>query len=1174
MSSGKQIFQTSSSFRWKTFQWFSRLTIFFIVLLIPVVWIAWKTDIKPKLPLFYVPHKKINNTVPREMTKKEAAKYKGIADFLKVKQRYVSLLAAEKKQAALKKKTSTEKIRAAFYVDWDPQASFSLQSHINDLNTVIPEWFFIDSSTGKINKPDTANYSLMKQHNVRILPILSNVDASHTGTFSGELLDKVLRSPAKKAQLINDIYSYLQNYKLQGVNIDFEELKESSIQPMQVFLKELSAKLHPGGYLITQDVLPNDEDYDVKELAKYDDYIFLMAYDQHWGQSVPGPVSDQKWIEKVTDEIAKKIPPSKIVLALAGFGYDWPDGEEGESVTYQQALSTARTFNAPVDFNNDSYNCSYSYTDVDSTDHKVYFVDAGGNFNTIRFADQYGAAGVALWRLGSEDERIWSFYNRDLSNEALASHPFNFSSLDSLGIITEKPDYIEDGEVLDVVSNPQKGIIDIEHDSTDNLVSEENYRQLPTRYVIKRFGRVLKEDTTQRHVTITKRKGGKIVTQDSVINDIKKTRRVVLTFDDGPDAEYTPKILDVLQKENVPAAFFVIGINAENHLPLLKRIYRDGFEIGNHSFTHPNIAVVSEQRAEAEIEATRLLIETATGRSTILFRAPYNADAEPTKLEELKPVEIAKQDGYYTVGESIDPDDWDLKNGLNADSIYNRVVQQYEAYNGDKGIILLHDAGGNRDATVEALPRIIHYFKSKGVKFASISEILNLPKDVIMPPVHTDIVKFSGWASALFYWFEKLLVGAFWVAIILGLARILFMGILATIEFYHSKKEKKLLAGVKNSDEKVAIIIPAYNEEVNAVKTIENLLQQDYENLEIIFVDDGSKDNTYANVSNVYSNHEKVKVLTKENGGKASALNFGIANCNSDYVVCIDADTQLMPDAVRKMMKYFNQPGVGAVAGNVKVGNDKTILTKWQSIEYTTAQNFDRRAFDLINCITVVPGAIGAFRREAIVKAGGFTTDTLAEDCDLTIRILRQDYKIRNCTDAIAITEAPETLNQFMKQRFRWNYGIMQSFWKNRDACFNSKYKSLGLVALPNILLFQVLTPIFAPVADLIFFISIAWNLNDTQNLHRSDNLHQILFFYGLFLLVDVAVSLVAFLFEKEKPYKLIWLLPQRFVYRQLMYIVLFRSIRRAIKGEMQSWGVLKRTGHVKLIRNKSFIEP
>jgi cellulose synthase/poly-beta-1,6-N-acetylglucosamine synthase-like glycosyltransferase len=364
----------------------------------------------------------------------------------------------------------------------------------------------------------------------------------------------------------------------------------------------------------------------------------------------------------------------------------------------------------------------------------------------------------------------------------------------------------------------------------------------------------------------------------------------------------------------------------------------------------------------------------------------------------------------------------------------------------------------------------------------------------------------------------------------------------------------------------VTIIVPAYNESVNAVNTIHNLLLQDYPALKIVFVDDGSKDNTFELVHNAFFGNPSVMVLTKPNGGKASALNTGIAMANSEYVVCIDADTQLKQDAVSQMMKYFTAAftgkdgkpqTVGAVAGNVKVGNERNMLTRWQSIEYITAQNFDRRAFDLVNGIMVVPGAIGAFRKDAIEAAGGFTTDTLAEDCDLTIRILKAGYTIRNCAEAIAITEAPETIKQFMKQRFRWSYGIMQSFFKHREACFNPKYKGLGMLALPNILLFQVMLPILSPFADLMLLYSLIWSSNQPGNFMHT------LFFYMLFLLVDVFVSVFAFSFENEKKRKLIWLVPQRFVYRQLMYVVLFKALRKAIKGESQGWGVLVRTGNV-----------
>ncbi len=1128
MEPGRQIFQTPSRLRWNTFKWSSRLILFLLFLMIPIVWLAMAFDVKPILPgLSDTYFTRISHpAIPRGFSPKEKRKYQGYAGFLKLKKQNALYSMREKNRAM------TSSVRAAFYVDWDPQAFYSLQNHITELNMVMPEWFFIDPHADTLRTEiDNDALELLKRHPVKVLPILSNVNTTyHNGNFDGALLGRVLNDPLKRQRLLDDIVKLLDRYHLQGINIDFEEPQENTLDNLHAFQRALYARLHAKGLLVTQDIMPDDEDFRLAELNRYNDYLFLMAYDQHYTSSSPGPVSDQKWVEKELDEVARYLPSEKIILCIAGYGYDWPAGGAAATVTFPEAMSTAREFNAPIDFNNDSYNCNYSYTDYKGIRHSVYFMDAAGNFNSMRFADEFGAGGVALWRLGAEDERIWKFYRRELNSASLSREPFDCSQLGITDITTEDPDYgMSEGEVLDVVSEPQKGIIGIETDTAEKLISEEIYRQLPTRYVIRRFGKV--------------------------------RNQVILTFDDGPDPAYTPAILDILEKEKVPAAFFVVGMNAEAHLPLLRRIYREGFEIGNHSFTHPNMATVSMSRAETEMEATRLLIESATGRSTILFRAPYNADAEPRTAVELKPVARARRNNYYTVGESIDPEDWDIAHGVNADTIYNRIVRQYEA-RPDKGIILLHDAGGNREATVKALPRIIHYFKSRGVQFVTVASLLGgLSKDAIMPPVHNELVSMNSWVTVFIYWTGRFLFAAFWVAILLGLGKILFMGIMAARQYVISRKESARLANLLNA--KVSIIVPAYNEEINAVRTLQNLLRQDYPDCEIIFVDDGSTDQTFASVARAFPLASRVKLFTKSNGGKASALNFGIAQASGEFVVCIDADTQLKPDAVRQLMKYFVSDEVVAVAGNVKVGNEKNMLTKWQSIEYTTAQNFDRRAFDLLNGITVVPGAIGAFRKNAVIAAGGFTSDTLAEDCDLTIRLLRNGGRVRNCPDAVAVTEAPETLRQFMKQRFRWSYGIMQSFWKNRDACFNPRYRALGMLSLPNILLFQILMPVIAPLADLLFFISIGLSWNDPKIRH------QLLLFYGLFLLVDVAVSVMAFLFEKRSFSRLIWLIPQRFVYRQLMYVVLFRSLRKAIKGEVQGWGVLKRTGNAVLAEEK-----
>ncbi len=1123
MSHPKQVFQTSSRVRWITFRWVGRFLLFVLLLMIPVVWIAMGSEKKLPLPrLSQQDTSRITSlVVPKDFNKKEKKKYKGFDSYLKARNKNNELIANEKK-------LKSNSIRAAFFVDWDPQSFISLQNHIDELNIVLPEWFFIDPDADTVvTQIDQDAYKLMKQHGVKILPMLNNIDSKkQDGTFDPKILEKVMLNPVKRKQLISSIESMITKYGVQGVNIDFEELSERTVDPVHIFQKELYQRLHAKGLMVTQDVMPDDDDFKLPELVCRKIYFFLRAYHQLYVHSIHGEIAQRHWVEKVLHQAAEKIPPEQIVLGLPAYGYDWPNTDHpAANITYQQALSTAKMYNAVIDYDNDTYNCKYTYTDDKNIKHTVYFMDAGGTYNCMRFADEYGTAGVALWRLGSEDERIWKFYFRDLDNETLKDEPFDYSRLKNLDITSENPAYSGYGEVLQVISGPEKGNIDVEVDSAEQLVSEEFYKQMHTHYNIQRYGRV--------------------------------KNQVILTFDDGPDPVYTPKILDILEKEEVPATFFIVGINGQEYLPLLKRIYRDGFEIGNHSFTHPNMASVTTQRAETEMEATRLLIEAATKHSTILFRAPYNADAEPSTAVELKPIALAQQSSYYTVGESIDPDDWDLEKGTNADSIVNRVIRQYEFYkstNNEKGIILLHDAGGNRQATVDALPRIIDYFRSKNIQFTTVANLLQLPKDAIMPPVHKGLVAL---VTKFIYWAGRFFAAVFIVAILIGLGKIFIIGVLATVQHIRSRKE---IANLPPAfPHKVSIIVPAYNEEVNAIKTVNNLLLQDYPDFEIVFVDDGSKDDTYKKVAAAFEKDGRVRLFTKVNGGKASALNYGIEHAAGDYLVCIDADTQLMPGAVTWLMRYFYNENIVAVAGNVKVGNEKNMLTKWQSIEYTTAQNFDRLAFDRLNCIMVVPGAIGAFKKQAVIQAGGFTSDTLAEDCDLTIRLIRNGGTVRNCSRAVAVTEAPETFRQFMRQRFRWSYGVMQSFWKNRDACFNPKYKALGMVALPNILLFQILMPIVAPLADLFFIVSIIWSW------HQPESMQKLLLYYGLFLVVDVMVSVIAFAFQKEKFYKLIWLIPQRFIYRQLMYVILFRSISRAIKGESQGWGVLKRTGNVQL---------
>jgi cellulose synthase/poly-beta-1,6-N-acetylglucosamine synthase-like glycosyltransferase/peptidoglycan/xylan/chitin deacetylase (PgdA/CDA1 family)/spore germination protein YaaH len=1113
--SDKQVFQADSKGRWLRFKWVSRVLIFVLACAIVAAAVAITSKQYPTLPNL--------NEAPKSLTKegiealKKSAKYKKF----KIQVNEIKKLELAKRLHQLKQPNNKDRINAGFYMAWDPQAYNSLADHIARLDMVVSEGFFItpgaDTITAKI---DTGLIRLNKKYKKPVLISISNYInySNNTGDFDTKDIDHIIKTKKSRAAFINSIITQLTKYHFNGIDLDLDNILNRNTPNYIEFEKELYTTLHAKGLLVTQNVVPEDDQYDLAKLQLYNDYLFIMAIDQHDENSDAGALSDQHWVEEILDDVCSKIPSEKVILTIAGGAYDWPAKSVGKAIGYQQAISSAQEKQSKIIYDPESANLHYTYMGQDSLIHTVYFTDAATNFNIIRMADDWATGGVALWRLGSEDPRLWTFFQKNLSIDSLRKTGIDLKKFTEVGL-NNRIDYTGDGEVLDLVTTPTAGKIDVQMDTVNYVINNQQYIKLPTKYVIRRYGYA--------------------------------PGKIVLTFDDGPDPDYTPRILDILKREHCPAAFFVVGSMAEKNIQILRREFDEGHEIGNHTYFHPDISTISLQRVNLELTATRRIIEAVTGRSTILFRPPYNADAEPQTLAEIIPVAEARRQSYITVGESIDP--WDWYPGVTADSIIARVEAQKDA----GSFLLLHDAGGEtREQTVKALPEIIHFFRSHGYQFTTIADVLHKSDAELMPPISDDANSgFIGffyriYVNGAFYinWF---LIYLFLTAIFLALGRVVLIGILAIRQFTESKKYRAL----QQKDVElppVSIIVPGYNEEITANKTIESLLKTDYPDFEIIFVNDGSKDNTFEVVNKAYGKHPLVQVLDKSNGGKASALNFGISHAKNAFVICIDADTQLKNDAVFHLMTYFTDEEIGAVAGTVKVGNTHNMITNFQSIEYITAQNMDRRAFDLINSITVVPGAIGAFRKSAIFNVGGFTYDTLAEDCDLTMRILKAGYVVKNCAEAIAYTEAPETVNMLLKQRFRWSFGVIQSFWKNKDALFNKKYKFFGMIGMPNILLFQIILPLFSPIADLMMVFGLFGG-------HPG----KILFYYVAFIVIDFIVGIIAFWMEKEDYKKLWYIIPQRFIWRQLMYYILIKSVRRALKGELSGWGAVKRTGSV-----------
>lgn len=1120
-SHSKPIFYSTNTSRWKRFLWGVKILAVALLIGIAAILISLFHKQVFKLPslrehLALAPDdvQKITTT---DIKAKETAHFLKLAKAARTHRGVRDFYKKDKIIPGQVKKY--EPVRAGFYVNWDIQSKFSLKQNASKLNMVLPEWLFVQDTSDEVATDiDMGALDIMQRNHLAVVPMVSNY---FNNKFNGSNVHRIITSPARRTKFINSLIVVLKRYHFNGVNIDFEDLnQEKTDENLIAFQRELYTALHSGDFLVTQDVAPFNEDYNVAELAKYNDYLFLMGYDQYNATSEPGPVAAQYWVEAAMDDLCKKVPSDKVILCIAAHGYDWQAGHEGNDVTYQEAITTALESDGKVKFDNSTYNLSYDYSDDNDNPHYVSFTDAATAFNAMRAAADFQTSGVALWYLGSEDRRLWEFYNHDLSQKALSSRPFTSNILTNTQT-SDNVDYVGAGEVLNIITEPHPGKIEIEVNDKDKLISEEEYQILPSGYVINKTG--------------------------------EAPKKVVMTFDDGPDERYTPHILDILAKYKVPAVFFVTGINAEHNLPLVQRMYREGHEIGNHTFLHPNLEVASDDRLKLELRSTGYIIESITGHATMLFRPPYNTDAEPTNPVQLRPIYIAKNEGYLTIGSSIDPEDWE--EGVSVDTIVTRAISQQGLGN----IILMHDAGGNREATIKALPQIIEYYKAHGYQFISLAALMNKKRIDLMPVANGTFNRYLQTADATVftvgYYFNRVISAIFFLAMFLSVFKIVSLAILAIRQKRNSQKQ--ISTGNPGFTPKVSIIVPGYNEEITAPKTVENLLRIDYPDFEIIFVDDGSKDNTFKNIEAQYGHHPQVKVFTKPNGGKASALNYGIGFATGDILVCIDADTVLKADAVSLMIPYFSDPLVAAVAGNVKVGNRKNLLTRWQSIEYITSQNFDRRAFDTLNAIMVVPGAIGAFRRDAVQKQGMFTTDTLAEDCDLTLRLLRSGYKIHTCNEAYAYTEVPETLHMLVKQRFRWTFGIMQSFWKHHDKMFVRSTPNLGWVVLPNMLLFQLILPVLSPLVDLTLLVSLFMPKGGIL----------IALYFGYYFL-DIVISAMAFRFDGEK-FTLrdaFNLFLQRILYRQVLWYVLVKGYLRAIKGELALWGILKRTGNVETI--------
>ena len=1070
--------------------------------------------------------------------------------------------AAERRRAAILKRQlappparAAGPLRVGYYTTSDPNSTDALLAHADRLTHVVADWFTLSGpgTTLHVEREEQLLQIVNGVKGLTFMPLLTNLSGD---SRQPEPVENLIRSSERDQDgFIHDLKTRLGEIRAGGVVVDWELVDPAYKAELTDFLGRMASTLHEAGFQLWLQVQVGDEMgiYDFETLSDDVDFFVALLHDQTSDSDPPGPIAGQDWFNGWLGALSSYSDPDQWIIGLGNYGYDWPQGaKKGDSITFADAMSraayageeTASASAAP------SYNPWFSYT-LSGVNHTVWFLDAITFLNQARAAHARGFSGLAITRLGAEDPSLWS------ALDLIEKNPLADRDLDPLEalhpgrVVTN----IGSGGVVSVDLSPEDGRREITV-TPDGRV-DALYETFP------QYASLYHQGDAGEHL-------------------------VALTFDDGPNPKWTPRVLEILKQKGCLATFFMIGKNAEDYPDLVRRVVAEGHEIGNHTYYHTNVAACPDWQTRTELNATQRLLEDLTGRSTTLFRPPYNADSRPNDLQELTALDIAQKLDYLSVLEDIDPEDW-ARPG--ADVIFERV----KTLRRQGSLILLHDAGGDRAQTVEALPRIIDYLRARGDTIVPVSRLLNLTRDDVNPVLTSDDQNVARWASNVVFRGAHVVVGFLWafmtVATTLVAARTGLVVWLAirqrrataaggnlaratrpTTPNGHTPPlpspgaDGRAAAGGRTSFRAVAngpaetaaplsVVIAAFNEGKVITGTLRSVLDTDYSGeVEVIVVDDGSKDDTAEVVEAFAEDEPRVRLLRQPNGGKSVALARGVAHAQHEFLVFLDADTSFEPRTLRALVAPFANPRVGATCGHAKVGNPRTFIARCQRLEYLCGFNLDRRAYDRWNCITVAPGAISALRRRALEGAGGFNTDTLAEDTDLTLTLHKRGWRIRYAADAVAYTEAPETVRTLAKQRFRWCYGTMQCLWKHRDMLFNPRFRALGLFSLPGVWFFQIALVALTPVVDLILIGALF-----------AGNARIVLPYVLAFLLLDQLIAVLACALERE-PLRRSWLMvPMRLIYRPLLSWVVWKSIVTAARGVLVGWGKLERTASVEV---------
>jgi peptidoglycan-N-acetylglucosamine deacetylase len=816
------------------------------------------------------------------------------------------------------------------------------------------------------------------------------------------------------------------------------------------------------------------------------------------------------WFEAAMTEVRALIPGPKLFVALGSFGQWWQGGSGRHlRISYGETLARAASAETDPVFDPTLGASRLRILDEARQVNEFWLLDAASVHNQL--AAIAPGQGIMVWPLGYEDPAVWTLWQEDPSGR-----PDHLRLAGRVDLSSQTLTEVS-GPALAAILPAKPGLRRVETDDSGTVITAQRYDPLPLPNRVQRRG-------------------------------VEVAGGLVLAFEGLPDASDADALIATLALHEVQAAFFVDLSTLMQGGTIGIKLAEAGHVLGLRLLPPLHDRPESVVAARMQLNFMQLYLSQILSQPAQLVMLRPGAGPPHFSLDAFLAEQELLRSGLIPVRSDFDAPFGPIELGEFVDRIWREGnLDQTQVITLD-----LRESGGD---LLVALPEMLSRLIGDGYRFLE-PEFATRSGDSIPPAGGIQDRKFIDWLA--FVLADFLLNGVtllFFVMLVISAAFSLIYIALSLVRRPHGPIDPAYTPPV-------TVVIPAFNEEKVIAACVGSVLRSDYPDFQVCIVDDGSTDHTADVVRKLVAGNPQVHLLREENAGKWHAANLALSRITTPIFVVADADSIFLPDTIRWLVQSFKDERVGAVAGLVEVGNRVNLLTDFQHQEYMVTQNVLRRAHEFFDGILVVPGAVGAWRTKAVHEGGGFSGETITEDADLTVAVHRAGYRVRFEERARSVTEAPVSVRAFLRQRLRWQLGMLQVSWKHRGVI--SSGLPVGFSVLDSIW-FGPVSLLFALLDDILLFTVLGTAIYSIMLREAPPGgALPILLFTSYFVMIGIEVlrTLTAFWFERQWEWKLLFLIPLlRFGYRQLLYLTAIRGLFRAATGHPTGWYKIDRTG-------------